>query len=841
MRILLALATIAVAVSADVCRNNSYAPGAAWALAAQNLAGCADDGQCAVSAVFAVANNQTSPFWWNIYAAASDGKFVMIKNCRLQESTSNAFCMSSSTHFYVAYVKAADEMYRSVWALDEAGMIVGTGPIGTESNAYDPLQRPWYIQATTSGEGWTNVSTFASGGSGITYVLPVDVGVIAVDRTMRESCGPCLDNSVAVSSATTLATSRLNFVAGVNSAAGVDQVIMYIHKLVMRQQENRHSLIALYLGLSNNDFYMVQNCHLPETMNSANCMAANATGNQYLAYVRNTAVFSDDVRHIWALDENGVGSGEELTPSSTYLTTQRPWYLTQDGWADEYIFASNNKPGRTFTASFNGGVVGADYSYAEPCEACAPPPQNGQPPMPEPEKPMNEPMGPFNEPCKDHSYAVDAVMQLDNRASALEMCSTEQECVSEIFPVIQNLTSAYVWNVYFAKSDKSAYLIKNCRIAEAITAPFCFGATHWVAYVKNSTESYRRVYSLDSQGMLGEQIGTETNTYDPTARPWYILAMNSNSANWTGASPFAAGGQGYTFTQAIGSNGTVVAADRTSREPCGLCLTSSVSVSSVNALSSWWLRPFVGAETQMQIENNIMAIFDLFRHITGGPRRLLALYVGLPNSDFYMVQDCTLPETEAGAFCVAAAGAHYIALVRNTAVLGDTKRHGYSLDENGKTVEVGTPAEYPTTERTWYLTKNGWTDEYIFASTGAPGRTYTTSFFVDSMNTGVVAADYSAEEPCSGCAAPAPMGMSSTGMAPPPPPSGSESMMPPPPPSGSMSGLPPSGSAAAGTTSSTAPAGSAPNGSESGVINDGPAAMAVPSILALIVAFFFAL
>jgi hypothetical protein len=380
--------------------------------------------------------------------------------------------------------------------------------------------------------------------------------------------------------------------------------------------------------------------------------------------------------------------------------------------------------GRTYTVSFWGGVVGlflllrfafpslcdeniifsfsgADYSTAEPCSAC-----------PAPMAPMSHfitsafgsshssfnTLAPNTDVCNINSYGSSAVQDLANRAG-IQSCATEQACVNEVWNAVKNQTSQWVWNVYFAKSTKEFYMIKNCRLYESASNPYCPGsATPWIVYVKGALESYRRVYNLDANGQMGTQLGTEATTYDPTTRFWY------SAFGWSTTQTFAAGGQGTTYSLAF--NGGVAAADRTAREPCGVCMTSSVTVGAATDLASMHLRRFTNANDANAIRANIKVIFDDFMRLTQYRRNLVNLYVGASNNDFYMVTSCRLPENgNQNTYC-AAAGTDYVALVRNTLVYSDDVRHSWALNADGTFGAVGPlSGQYNTTQRAWYLGK----------------------------------------------------------------------------------------------------------------------------------------
>lgn len=103
------------------------------------------------------------------------------------------------------------------------------------------------------------------------------------------------------------------------------------------------------------------------------------------------------------------------------------------------------------------------------------------------------------------------------------------------------------------RDDGTFYLIKNCRLFEAQSTSYCYGSSNtWLAYAKTANETLRRIYVLEpSTGLIGDQVGSDTATYDPRLRFWWAPAVAADGAPiWTNYSAsFASGGAGYTYAR----------------------------------------------------------------------------------------------------------------------------------------------------------------------------------------------------------------------------------------------------------------------------------------------------
>merc|ERR1719242_1367989 len=66
-----------------------------------------------------------------------------------------------------------------------------------------------------------------------------------------------------------------------------------------------HHPMNSYVGFDNNDFYMIKDCRHPLTYCERNDGWEKAGRPNFLGYVRNTHVYGDPRRHVYALDKDG--------------------------------------------------------------------------------------------------------------------------------------------------------------------------------------------------------------------------------------------------------------------------------------------------------------------------------------------------------------------------------------------------------------------------------------------------------------------------------------------------------------------------------------------------------
>jgi hypothetical protein len=87
------------------------------------------------------------------------------------------------------------------------------------------------------------------------------------------------------------------------------------------------------VGYSNNDCYVVVDCRLYESFTDDAC--ENNIGYEYVALIRNKALFSDEVLHTFPIVNKALIASKYST-TYNYYAILRPWYIVNDGWTDPY-------------------------------------------------------------------------------------------------------------------------------------------------------------------------------------------------------------------------------------------------------------------------------------------------------------------------------------------------------------------------------------------------------------------------------------------------------------------------------------------------------------------------
>lgn len=104
-----------------------------------------------------------------------------------------------------------------------------------------------------------------------------------------------------------------------NTVTNLTEVKASLMRLLHAPNNSAFSAAMYYAGFSNNDFYMIKDCSFP----TASCESVSGwtPDTVYLGYVRNTAVYGDDVRHIYAIKSLESGVGAEIATTGPYNTT----------------------------------------------------------------------------------------------------------------------------------------------------------------------------------------------------------------------------------------------------------------------------------------------------------------------------------------------------------------------------------------------------------------------------------------------------------------------------------------------------------------------------------------
>lgn len=316
--------------------------------------------ESALESLYQIATSLSSPWVGNVYVGASNDDTYLVKNC-LNQRGANAYCSSSGPQ-YIAYVRNTayyGDTVRHVFGFAADGnvdILANTYNFSPENSTYNTTGRFWYKTL-----GWSGFEVFAAGGYGKTYSQAYGSNMVAAaDRNNFEYCGPCLSNSYAV--AATQALTLVDFSAakaGITSSSGFTAVATAIKNTLDAIGSNY--TVTGHIGFPNGDSYMVKYCNQLGGEGTSEC-----SGHDYLFYVTNRAVYTDNVRRALAMSSDGT-VGSLVSTLSAYDVTTRQWYQINSGWTDTYAFAAANITGRTYSLAINGGVAGTDRSDSEPC------------------------------------------------------------------------------------------------------------------------------------------------------------------------------------------------------------------------------------------------------------------------------------------------------------------------------------------------------------------------------------------------------------------------------------------------------------------------------------------
>eukprot|EP01088_Endostelium_zonatum_P009422 TRINITY_DN2264_c0_g1_i1.p1 TRINITY_DN2264_c0_g1~~TRINITY_DN2264_c0_g1_i1.p1 ORF type:complete len:431 (+),score=42.75 TRINITY_DN2264_c0_g1_i1:43-1335(+) len=210
-------------------------------------------------------------------------------------------------------------------------------------------------------------------------------------------------------------------------------------------------------------------------------------------------------------------------------------------------------------------------------------------------------------------------------------------------------------------------------------------------------------------------IATVSDDFRVSTRPWFA-AYNT----WSVPYKFAVGGaQSRSYvSQPSPSTGCRIFADRSPDEPCTTCLARSPCIALANFAAN-----DVPYQSWLAIKNvtNIQAVFKWIYLRYSVPwqiqNTILSVGLGFGNNDFYSVTDCGASPIK-GSLPECQGGLGYYAEVRNTAVFGDDHIHVFNFTTvNGDTSSTSRDSgqSYGTTNTTWYIRGQGWTDRHSFA------------------------------------------------------------------------------------------------------------------------------
>jgi len=364
----------------------------------------------------------------------------------------------------------------------------------------------------------------------------------------------CLDNSYATVAVSSLVASSTTW-TGLTTNASINTALTTIGTIV--NGISSPWVQNVQVGLSNDDYYMIKNCRTQDGPNGF-CGATP----QWLAYVRNTAVFGDNVRHVFkvtnplAVDitvaENYVGA-----ETVAYAPTAQAYYpvnQTSGQWTGLITFNSGGS-GKIYSASLTGGVAAASRTMQEPCGECF-----------------------------SNSWAIPAVRAISTQNLASYRTVTNSNQFSSIATILQKVIKdvggGYQVTAYVAFDNGDSYTVKNCNQSENIkSTPECANR-QWLFYTRNVAvlgNASRFIYDLSDAGAVGTLINVTAAAYNTTGRPFY-----RTQNGWSEPYPFASSSlNGNTFTASF--NGGVIASDRIPTEPCTRVTAASAVVCPTSA------------------------------------------------------------------------------------------------------------------------------------------------------------------------------------------------------------------------------------------------------------------
>lgn len=183
----------------------------------------------------------------------------------------------------------------------------------------------------------------------------------------------CLAPSNGSSVVSSLLSGYSNFagIASISDLASAASSMLY----TLKNQFGFYSghVTAAYYGFADGSFYMIRPCALPENIILKTNGVSYCAGTPYILSVRNNAtLYSDNVRHIYALAADGTLGANLVNETSPYDPTVRFWYQNTNSWVS-IISASTFGVSLTYSqavSSATGVIVAIDRSYSEPCTAC---------------------------------------------------------------------------------------------------------------------------------------------------------------------------------------------------------------------------------------------------------------------------------------------------------------------------------------------------------------------------------------------------------------------------------------------------------------------------------------
>ena len=279
-------------------------------------------------------------------------------------------------------------------------------------------------------------------------------------------------------------------------------------------------------------------------------------------------------------------------------------------------------------------------------------------------------------------------------------------------------------------------MIKFCDNGANYNSTGC-NLAHFTCWVRNVAVfgSMRRfIFPMTLSGIMLTNgtypmgsIGVTTENYYTNQRIWY---NQLNMPGWSNSSyPFASIGSGETYSEPFTGLNTVgvAAAARSLSEPCSSCLATALisaqpSAKQMTTSVSVVASEFLNAVNLTEAALNLQQLFLTAVNNTERGQTFMDTYVGFTNNDFYLVSDCRRWTS------VCPPGATFVGYIASPTIYGSSIRRKYVLNNQGvlnQSTEVLDPTTpFIPTQRAWFLTSYGWTDEFTLAASGLSGRSY---------------------------------------------------------------------------------------------------------------------
>mmetsp|Transcript_24412 Transcript_24412/g.33516 ORF Transcript_24412/g.33516 Transcript_24412/m.33516 type:complete len:393 (+) Transcript_24412:26-1204(+) len=344
-----------LAALADECEDYSYAPSAA--------ASIADEGsqlekgsnfQNAYDILSRILGSYQTNSRDQIYYGLSSENYYAVFDCASPAYSLSEFCSNGRTFVFV--VRDFDffqDGFLHYYRVRQNGFLENR-PFADSTVVFTTTAQVWYQQ----GDGWTDYYEIAEGTRGKSYANSFSDGVAGADRLPSEPCGPCLTGSYPVPIALSWGNGNAPDGSEAISVGDIEAVAKYLIGIITGMTEE--IILEAYVGYSNQYFYSVGDCRSKSIK--------DCTDN-WILYARNDFVFGTDSLNTVLLDSDGDFDSQPSASSEEFPTTERPWYIQQNGWADPFTAVTTGNSVRSFSVYFNGGVAASEITLG-PDDTC---------------------------------------------------------------------------------------------------------------------------------------------------------------------------------------------------------------------------------------------------------------------------------------------------------------------------------------------------------------------------------------------------------------------------------------------------------------------------------------